>query len=243
MLKHIFKACRPTTTSTIMANLTVHHLQVSQSERVPWLLEELGLPYTLKNYKRAPLLAPDDYKKLHPTGAAPVIQDGHLTLAESGACVEYICQKHAGGKFIVAPLDPGYADFIYWWHWTNGTFQPSISRNLAVRMLSKSLPDGGEGNQGVSLAENKIKVALKTLDDRLAKNEWLAGKEMTAADIMVVFSLTTMRYFCPYSLAGFDNILAYLQRISKREAYQRAMKKSDPDMTLVLGADPPTPLV
>ncbi|KAK3185895.1 hypothetical protein K4F52_005350 [Lecanicillium sp. MT-2017a] len=230
-----------------MTNITVHHLQVSQSERIPWLLEELGIPYTLKNYKRAPLFAPEDYKKLHPTGAAPVIQDGDLTLAESGACVEYICQKHAGGKLFVKPSDPGYADFIYWWHWTNGTMQPAISRGLAVRMLSKSMPDGGSGSeagkQSVAFSEARIKTQLQAMDDRLAKNEWLAGPEMTAADIMVVFSLTTMRYFNPYSLAGFDNVLAYLQRVSKREAYQRAMSKSDPDMKLVLGADPPTPRV
>lgn len=230
-----------------MTNITVHHLQVSQSERIPWLLEELGIPYTLKNYKRAPLFAPEDYKKLHPTGAAPVIQDGDLTLAESGACVEYICQKHAGGKLFVKPSDPGYADFIYWWHWTNGTMQPAISRGLAVRMLSKSMPDGGAGSeaikQSVAFSEARIKTQLQAMDDRLANNEWLAGPEMTAADIMVVFSLTTMRYFNPYSLAGFDNVLAYLQRVSKREAYQRAMSKSDPDMKLVLGADPPTPAV
>jgi glutathione S-transferase len=229
-----------------MANLTVHHLQISQSERIPWLLEELGLSYTLKNYKRAPLLAPDDYKKLHHSGAAPVIQDGDLTLAESGACVEYICHKYANGKLFVPPSDARYADFLYWWHWTNGTFQPAISRGMAVRLLAKSVPDGeksGGASGAISLAENKVKAALAGLEARLAENEFLAGSEISVADIMVVFSLTTMRHFNPYSLAGFDNILAYLQRISKREAYQRAMNKSDPDMQLVLGADPPTPLI
>lgn len=100
--------------------LTVHHLQVSQSERVVWLCEELGINYELKNYKRDPLFAPTNYKALHPTGAAPVIEDNGKVIAESAACVEYIAQVHGNGKFFVKPGQKEYADFVYWFHFANG---------------------------------------------------------------------------------------------------------------------------
>ncbi|KAJ6781396.1 hypothetical protein PWT90_02233 [Aphanocladium album] len=222
-----------------MGKITVHHLQVSQSERIPWLLEELGVPYELKNYKRAPLLAPDDYKTLHHSGAAPVIHDtdGDLTLAESGAIVEYLAHKYGGGRFFVKPSDAGYADFLYWWHWANGTFQPGVARPMYIRAAA---PD----SQMAGMAQQKLGRAVKALDEQLAKNEFIAGKDLTVADIMVVFSLTTMRYFSPYSLEEYPSILKYLEKIGKREAYRTAMSKSDPDMELVLGANPPTkPLI
>jgi len=94
--------------------LKVHHLTVSQSERVVWLCEELGIDYELIVHERAPIFAPQELKALHPTGAAPVIQDGDVTIAESAACVEYICQKHGGGRFIVKPTEKNYADYLYW---------------------------------------------------------------------------------------------------------------------------------
>lgn len=107
--------------------LTVHHLGHSQSDRVVWLCEELGITYQLKKYDRAPVLAPAEFKALHPIGAAPVIQDdGGVLLAETQACVEWICNKHAGGKLIVKPEEKNYADFLYWYHLTNGTLQPSV---------------------------------------------------------------------------------------------------------------------
>ncbi|KAJ4150420.1 hypothetical protein LMH87_011172 [Akanthomyces muscarius] len=217
-----------------MGKITVHHLQVSQSERIPWLLEELGLPYELKTYKRAPLLAPPEYKALHHSGAAPVITDGALTLAESGACVEYLARKHGGGRFFVAPSDDAYADFLYWWHWSNGTLQPSVSRAMYVR---------GAGEQMQKVSREKLSRALKALDEQLRGNDFIVGGELTAADIMTVFSLTTMRHFSPYSLAEYPNILKYLERIGKREAYRTAMSKSDPGMKLALGADSPKPLL
>ena len=218
--------------------LTIHHLQVSQSERIPWLCEELGVGYQLKLYKRAPLLAPPEYKALHHTGAAPVIQDGDLTLAESGACIEYISHKHANGGLFLQPTNPAYADFLYWWHWVNGTFQPSLSRAMTVRSAKL-----GDDSPLAFIAKDRLERALRALDERLRDNEWLAGSEFTAADVMLMFSLTTMRYFSPYSLAEHGNVLQYIGRISQREAYQRAMKKSDPDMELVLGPDPPKPLM
>lgn len=220
--------------------LTVHHLQVSQSERVVWLCEELGISYDLRLYERSPLLAPPNYKALHFSEAAPVVQDGDLTLAESAACLEYIATRHGGGKFIVAPSDPAYAGYLYWWHWSNGSFQPLVSRLMAASMDTAK---GGEDSVITKNAKHRFDTFRKALDDRLAKNEWLAGNQISLADMMVVFSLSTMRYFFPYDLKAYPNILAYLDRVSKREGYQKAMKKGDPDMTLVLGGEQPVSFI
>src|SRR5918912_3618440 len=106
--------------------LTVHHLGRSQSERIVWLCEELALEYQLKRYERAPLLAPPEYKALHPIGSAPVIVDGDVVLAESAAIVDYIVAKHGAGRLILRADDPGFASFLYWFHFANGTLQPGL---------------------------------------------------------------------------------------------------------------------
>ena len=97
-----------------MTKLIVHHLGSSQSDRIVWLCEELGLDYELKLYERAPLLSPKEYTELHPLGAAPVIQDGDLTLAESAAITEYITNTYGNGRFIIRPDEKNYTDFLYW---------------------------------------------------------------------------------------------------------------------------------
>ena len=214
--------------------LIVHHLQVSQSERVVWLCEELGLEYELKTYKRAPLLAPSEFKALHPAGTAPIIQDGDLTLAESAACIEWICRKHANGKLFIDSSSPAYVDFVYWWHWANSSFQATISRGMATRAAKL-----GDDHQQVQMFNSRFKGALKAMNERLRDNEWLAGSDFSVADVMLVFSLTTMRYFYPYNLGEYGNILKYLARVGERKAYQKAMEKGDPGMELVLGPDPP----
>jgi glutathione S-transferase len=100
--------------NTLTMPLIVHHLGVSQSDRVVWLCEELGIDHVLKKYDRSPVLAPPELKALHPLGAAPVIEDGSVRLAESGACVEYIAQVHGGGRFTLTPGHKDYADYLYW---------------------------------------------------------------------------------------------------------------------------------
>ena len=214
--------------------LTVHHLGVSQSERVVWVCEELSIPYKLEHYRRSPLFAPPKYKALHPQGTAPTIQDGNLTLAESGACIEYICHRHGDGRLFPKPTDPAYPDFLYWWHWGNGTLVPKIARGAMFRRAG-----AGEDDPMRKYTEDAINNSLRMMDERLAMVEWLAGNEFTAADIMVVFPLTTFRHFAPYSLAEYPNILEYLKRVGEREAYKKALAKSDPGLELVLGADPP----
>ncbi|KAL4981876.1 hypothetical protein BDW68DRAFT_192610 [Aspergillus falconensis] len=133
--------------------LTVHHLHVSQSERIVWLREELGLTYTLKCYNRSPLFAPPEYKGRHPQGSAPTIQDTDgdqdITLAESAACIEWICRKHAGGKLLLGPDHSAYADFLYWFHWSNGKLQPAATQ----LMISRSADLEGSGQEFPSIVK------------------------------------------------------------------------------------------
>ncbi|KAM0553197.1 hypothetical protein ACHAPJ_007484 [Fusarium lateritium] len=208
--------------------LTVHHLQVSQSERIVWLCEELDVPYNLEIYQRCPARAPPEYKALHPQGTAPVITDGDLTLAESGAIMEYICHKYADGKLFLPPNHPNYTDFLYWWHWANASF---FSNLVLLRAGGDPLYTGS--------AEERFKKALRMLDDRLLGNKWLAGEDFTVADIMIVFAFTTMRHAFPYNLEGYPNIVNYLGHIGGRESYRNAMAKSDPGLELPLGPSPP----
>jgi len=214
--------------------IIIHHLHVSQSERIPWLCEELSIPYELKLYTRSPLLAPPEYKALHAAGTAPVIQDGDLTLAESGAIVEYLCRKHADGRLLLGPDHPEYAGFLYWFHWVNGTFQPSLGR-ISIAQHAGLGPD----SPIVGFTNDRLRRGLNALDERLKDNAYLAGEEFTAADVMVVFTLTTMRHFSPYSLGAYDNIREYLKRVTDRNAYRTAMKRCDPQVEPVIGADPP----
>lgn len=215
--------------------LTVHHLGRSQSERIVWLCEELGLDYELKRYQRRAdnRMAPPEYKALHPMGTAPVLTDGDLVLGESGAICEYLIQNHGNGRLAVKRGEPGFTDFLYWFHFANGTLQPVI---LQVRYLERV--DPSEKNALLQAAKDRFEQVISTLEKRLGEAPFLAGNELTAADIMIVFSLTTMRLFKPYDLSPWPNILAYLQRIGMRPAYRRAMQKADPDLTPVLGAEP-----
>jgi glutathione S-transferase len=209
--------------------LTVHHLGKSQSERIVWLCEELGIPYELKCYARAPLLAPAEYKALHPIGAAPVITDGGLVLAESGAIVEYITTKYANGRLKLGHDHPDYAQYLYWFHFANGTLQSSMGRSMILGRLKLASDD-----PVLLAAKGRLDNAFNLVEARTGEAEYLAGKEFTAADIMIVFSLTTMRYFLPYDLARLRNIRGYLQRIGGRAAYRRAMDKGDPGMAPLL---------
>lgn len=216
-------------------HLIVHHLGHSQSERIVWLCEELSLEYELKRYQRRAdnRLGPPEYKALHPMGSAPVINDGALVLGESAAIVEYLIATRGRGRLTVKRGEPGFADYLYWFHFANGTLQPSV---LQVRSLERV--DPSEKNAVLRAAQERFELVLSLLDQRLAEVPYLAGPELTAADIMTVFSLTTMRRFKPYDLSPWPKILAYLQRIGARPAYQRAMRKADPDTTPFLGAMP-----
>ena len=211
--------------------LTVHHLGKSQSERIVWLCEELAIPYELKVYDRDPVtrLGPPEYKALHPLGTAPIITDGDTVLAESTAIVEYILAKYGNGALTVAPTDANFANYLYWFHFANGSFQPSLMRCMVLARAE--VPADKPVTQ---FADARRKQALALVDQQLGQTDYLAGNALMAADIIAVFSLTTMRIFYPYDLSPYPNILAYLQRIGARQAYRRAMKKGDPDLTPML---------
>ena len=211
--------------------LTVHHLRRSQSERIVWLCEELGMAYELKCYDRDPvtILAPSEYKALHPMGAAPVITEDDLVLAESGAIVEYILVKHGGGRLAIAPSHPDYAQYLYWLHFANANLQSNMGRNMILHRLA--LPVDNAVQQA---ARARLDSALRYMNDRLGSAEFLAGSTFTAADIMTVFSVTTMRIYYPLDLAPFASIGNWLQRIGARPAYRHAMEKGDPGLTPML---------
>ena len=211
--------------------LTVHHLGKSQSERIVWLCEELGIPYELKNYARdkVTMLAPADYKALHHIGAAPVITDGGVVLAESGAVVDYIIAKYGKGRLTLSVDHPDFATFLYWFHFANGTLQAGMGRLMILNRLKLA-----EDNPILAGSKARVDRAFDLIEARVKDAEYLAGSEFTTADIMNGFSLTTMRYFQPYDLARCPNIIKYLARIAARPAYKRAMEKGDPGMGLLL---------
>ena len=211
--------------------LTVHHLGMSQSDRIVWLCEELGLAYELKRYERDPVTraAPPEYKALHPFGTAPVIEDGDLVLAESSAIVEYLCRVHGGGRLLRGPEHPDYADFLFWFHFANGSVLPAAMMDMAPMLLgvdpalAKRQAMGDRSDKAFAMAET-----------RLGEADYFGGDALSAADIMMFFTLTTMRRFTGRDIAPYPNIRAYIQRVSARPALQRAMAKAEPDLPLLV---------
>jgi glutathione S-transferase len=210
--------------------LTVHHLGISQSERIVWLCEELGLDYELKRYDRRAdnRLAPDDYKALHPMGIAPVITDGPLVLGESGAICDYIRARYGQGRLAPASDDPDFADHLFWFHWSNGTF-------MATLMMQLVLASGAGDNAAAPFVADRARRGWAMIEARLGEAPFFGGRDLTTADIMMVYCLTTSRAFRDTSIDGYPNVKAYLQRIGERPAYRRAMAKAEPGMAPMLG--------
>src|SRR5579864_4961489 len=156
--------------------LTVHHLGKSQSERIVWLCEELEIPYELKRYARdsVTMLAPPDYKALHPIGSAPVITDGDLVLAESGAIVEYITAKYANGRLTLGASHPDFAQYLYWFHFANGTLQAAMGRGLMLGRLKLADDDPVK-----TMARARLDLAFNLVEARLKEAEYFAGQEFT----------------------------------------------------------------
>lgn len=199
--------------------LQVHHMEISQSERILFLCEELRIPYTLIRHKRAPLLAPDSLRLPgNPTGKAPFLEDTDegVTLAESGAICEYILGKAGDRKLSKKYGDKGYAEYIYWFHYANAGLQPAMVGSMFL-MHSALLEDDATR----ALAQARLDGALRHVDGRLKSSKWLAGEDFTAADIMIVYTLTTQRYFGPdVSLVAYQNILRWLKDVSERPGYR-----------------------
>lgn len=211
--------------------LVVHHLGLSQSERIVWLCEELRIPYELKHYPRDPLtrLAPAEYKALHPLGTAPIISDGDIVLPETMAIIDYIFAKYGSGSLVPATTDAQFPTYLFWLHFANGTLQPGIGRGMILKRVGAA-----EDDPTAKWLASRRASALDMLNKRLGEVPYLAGAAVTTADIVTVFSLTTMRLFMSYDLSPYPQILAYLQRIGAHEPYQQAMAKGDPGFTPML---------
>lgn len=213
--------------------LTIHHLRLSQSERIIWLCEELEIPYELKCYERDPetKMAPAEYKALSPLGTSPFLQDGDVVLGESGACIEYIIARHGGGRLLPKPTDANYVDFIFWWHFADGSLAPAMNFDMLLSGVPDDYPFKG-------FAKQRMHTALKLMDDRLAKSKFLAGDDFTAAEIAVLFWFTTRNVFIKMDLSQWPHLSRYAQEVASRPAYVRAMEKGDPGLKLSVGSKP-----
>lgn len=178
--------------------IEVHHLEHSRSQRIIWLLEELGLPYKVKRYARdaKTYLAPPELLKIHPLGKSPVITDGDITVAESGAIVEYLIDK-AGGKFRPAAGTQAHRDYTYWMHFAEGTAMPPLVMTLVFNKIENApvpallkpivLPIARGISKQVksSFINPNLEKQFAYIESVLAKNEWFCGSEMTGADFML----------------------------------------------------------
>lgn len=211
--------------------ITIHHLGVSQSDRVVWLMEELGLPYKLVWYRRGATdnLMPASYLALHPAATAPVIDDDGKRIAESAAILEYICHKYGGGKFTVRPDQPNYSDYVYWMHFNNNTLGLFFAR-LALG----TQPPGPDAQRVAGLIQRREDGYARYMEQTLSKLPYLAGNDLTCADIMSVFNLVSLPSWT--GRTDIPHVKAYIERIAKRPAYIKAMKIAGPTATPPDGA-------
>ena len=214
--------------------IIVHHLNNSRSQRILWLLEELGQSYEVKRYQRdaKTMLAPTELRAVHPLGKSPVISDGEVTLAESGAIVEYLAGKYGAGKLVPADGTPEKLRYTYWMHFAEGSMMPPLLLKLIfdriesgpmpffVRPIARKI----SGTAKDLMVLPNLKRLLDFIEDELDKCEWFAGNAFSAADIQMSFPMEAAS-----ARGGLDEkrakSWAFLQRIHARPAYQRALEK------------------
>ena len=203
--------------------LTIHHLGVSQSDRIVWLMEELNLPYRLEWYDRgADGLAPPEYRALHPAATAPVITDGDRVLTESAVIAEYVSHTYGGGKLSVTPDRANYPDYLYWMHFNNNV------QGLFFARLALGGKTDGDAARASGFIKKREDAYYGYLNQRLGESTYLAGPEFTCADIMVTFNLTSLSQFGGRTIADLPNAKAYVARITERPAYVKAMAIAGP---------------
>lgn len=217
--------------------VVVHHLENSRSQRVLWLLEELGVPYEVKRYERnkETMLAPPELRAVHPLGKSPVITDDGVTVAESGAIVEYLVDRYGNGRLIPPAGTPERLRYTYWLHYAEGSAMPPLLLKLVFDRLEvapmpffiKPIARAISGRAKSSFIEPQIKLHLDYLESELAKTTWFAGNEMTAADIQMSFPLEAADARAGLA-SGRPKLAAFLARIHARPAYQRALAKGGP---------------
>ena len=215
--------------------IVVHHLNNSRSQRVLWLLEELGVEYEVKRYERdlQTMLAPAALRAVHPLGKSPVITDGEsVTVAESGAIVEYLVSRYGAGRLVPAAGTPERLRYTYWLHYAEGSAMPPLLLKLVfdrvesapmpffIRPIAKGI--ARQANQ--SFIGPQIKLHLDFMEGELGKSTWFAGDEFTAADVQMSFPLEAAA-----SRGGLDasrpKLMAFLERAHARPAYKRALER------------------
>jgi len=214
--------------------IVVHHLNNSRSQRILWLLEELGLEYDIKRYQRDPqtMLAPPELRKIHPLGKSPVITDGDLTLAESGAIIEYLVGRYGHGRLVPAADTPDRLRYTYWLHYAEGSLQPLLLMKLffgriekgPMPFFAKPIAKAIAGKVIGSFISPNLERNFDYLESELGRSTWFAGPEFTAADIQMSFPLEAA-----VSRGGLDSkrpkLMAFLERIHARPAYKKAIER------------------
>jgi glutathione S-transferase len=214
--------------------ITVHHLNNSRSQRILWLLEELGLPYEVRKYQRDPktMLAPPELKAVHPLGKSPVISDDGIVVAESGAIVDYLVERYGNGRFVPAAGTPEKLKYTFFLHFAEGSaMSPLLMKLVFDRIENGPMPFFAKPIARTiarkvkeTLVNPNIKNQLDYLESELATRDWFAGNEMSAADIQMSFPLEAAA-----SRAGlgpqYPRLTRFLQRIHARPAYARALER------------------
>jgi glutathione S-transferase len=212
--------------------VTVHHLNNSRSQRVLWLLEELGVPYDIVRYQRMPsMLAPKELRAIHPLGKSPVITDNGSTIAESGAIIEYLVDTYGEDRLSPPPRTPERLRYAYWLHYAEGSAMPLLVQKLLFTLaptraplLMRPLLKPVFNQMLATLVTPQLKQHMAFWETELSKGEWFAGAQFSAADIQMSFPLEAA-----VARAGLDasypKAMAWLERIHARPAYQRALEK------------------
>lgn len=214
--------------------IIVHHLNNSRSQRILWLLEELGLEYEIKKYQRDPktMLAPPELRAIHPLGKSPVITDGGNTLAESGAIIEYLVERYGQGRLVPAAGSPDKLRYTYFLHYAEGSVMPPLLMKLVFDTVEtspmpffvKPIARGIAQKVKRSYIMPQISQHLAFMEGELGKSAWFAGEEFTAADIQLSFALEASAARGGMG-AKFPRLGAFLERIHARPAYQRALER------------------
>ena len=217
--------------------ITVHHLNNSRSQRVLWLLEELGLPYEIKPYQRDPKtqLAPPELSQVHALGKSPVITEGDVTVAESGAIVEYLVERHGNGRLVPAVGTPERLRWRYWMHFAEGTaMSPLLMKLVFDRIASAPMPffvkpiaRGISAKVMESYVSPNLTRQFDFMEGELARSTWFAGEEFSAADIQMSFPVEAGALRAGLK-TGRPQLVAWLDRIHQRSAYQRALERGGP---------------
>jgi glutathione S-transferase len=217
--------------------ITVHHLNNSRSQRVLWMLEELGLEYEIKRYQRDPktLLAPPELRAVHPLGKSPVITDGGLTLAESGAILEYLAERYGEGRMLPAAGTPERMRYIYWMHYAEGSAMPPLLLKLVFDRIEtgpmpffvRPIARGIARRVKEDFVQPQIERHLDYMEAELRKHLWFAGEGFTAADIQMSFPVKAAA-----TRGGLDErrpkLIDFLERIHARTAYRLAVERGGP---------------